>query len=166
MDASALPPRRRWILPVLGLAGAATAAGAAFFVYHERERAAQRAQAIAAFDLDAAMNLAGTEVPAGTESFYFFVLEPDASDESAELADKLVQAAGEHEFLGIAGADAAHNREVLLAALASVRGRNLAGLVLIYIGPQDQQAELQSQVAGSGAELRFVTYQPPAPETI
>jgi hypothetical protein len=112
------------------------------------------------------MNLAGAAVPEGTESFYFFVLEPDARGESEELADTLVRAAGEHEFLGIAGADAAHNRTVLLAALHRVRPRTLAGLIVIYVGPRDHEAELQSEVGASGAELRFVPYQPPAPETI
>lgn len=132
----------------------------------ELGRQALRAIERATYDLDAAMELAGAQVPSYVESFYFFVLEPDSGDESAELAGKLAQAAGEGEFLGIAGPDAEHNRSVLLAALALLARQNLAGLVIIYVGPPAQEAELQERVGAAGAELRFAPYVPADIEAI
>jgi len=128
--------------------------------------AAAPAVLLAAYDLGLAMDLAGSQVPDEVEAFYFFVLDTDASGETGELAQKLVQAADEHDFLGIAGADPEHNRAILLAALSVPRERDLDGLVIIYVGPADQEAELAEYVRAAGAELRFVRYAPAPADTI
>jgi hypothetical protein len=158
------PPRRlrRWLLAG-ALLGAAAAVGVT--LHWVRGQAARRAAAIASYDLNAAMDLAGAVVPTHIESFYFFVLEPDV-DESGELANKLVQAAHEQDFLGIAGADAEHNRRVLRAALAIVQPGTLSGLVIIYVGPKNHEAELQPLIDAAGAQLRFVVYLPRELQTI
>ena len=118
------------------------------------------------FDLNTAMNLIGEQVPSEVESFYFFVLEPKSPTEAPELAAKMVEAAGQHEFLGITGADAGHNRAVLLAALAVPRDKPLQGLVIIYAGPPEQETELREVVLRNGAEFRFVPYTSGKAETI
>jgi hypothetical protein len=162
-DPVAGAPRRRWPAAVaVAIALAVLAAGT--WRWNET-RLQGRARAIAAYDVNMAMELAGAQVPATVESFYFFVLEADASGETEELAQKLVQAAGERDFVGITGADADHNRDVLRAALASAAAQDLRGLVIIYVGPADHEAELASLVRATGAQMRFVTYRP-ALETI
>lgn len=153
---------RRWP-GMLAAALAITAATGALGAWlHLRMAAQQAAEFETAFNVNQAMELAGAEVPPGIESFYFFILERAAPDESSELADKLELAADENDYVGIAGADSKHNREVLLAALQRVldasRGRVLTGLVIIYVGPADQEAELTTVVKAAGAELRFVPY--------
>lgn len=163
MDPAPSPATRRWPL-ALALAAVAVLALGTLRWYHERPRAGLvPAQS---FDLDTAMNLIGAEVPSDVESFYFFVLEPRADPEAPELAAKMVQAAGEHDFIGITGADAGHNRAVLLAALALPRERDLRGLIIIYAGPPEQESELRDVVLKNGAEFRFVEYKPTTAETI
>lgn len=112
------------------------------------------------FDLNYAMALAGREVPEDTESFYFFafVEEAPAEQEIAELAAKLQQASQEHDFLGIAGPDAERNRRNLLAALSASQGKDLAGVLIIYVGPPTQRDELTAAVQASGARFRYVVY--------
>jgi hypothetical protein len=156
--------RRRWP-PLLVVTLLIVVAGAGALRWFE-QRTGQHAAATAAYDLDAAMDLAGFQVPAEVESFYFFVLDPGADGETGELAQKLVQAAGENDFVGIAGADPEHNREVLRAALALTGARDLKGLIIIYVGPPDHEAELVPLVRATGAQLRFVTYRPIDLETI
>ena len=164
MDPSpTLPSRRRWPLAA-GLAAAALiAVGLAVWL---QKRPGEGTAAAEPFNLDTAMNLIGAEVPTGVESFYFFVLEAKSPTETSELAEKMVQAAGEHEFLGITGADPSHNRAVLLAALAVPRQQDLRGLIIIYAGPPEQETELREVVLKNGAEFRFVPYAPGPGETI
>lgn len=152
------PSARRWPrAPVAALAVTlATAALGAWL--HQRLAAQQPPAAEATFDAEHAMDLAGAAVPPEIESFYFFILTRGAPDESGELAQKLGQAADEHDFVGIIGADFGHNRRVLLAALEASRERSLAGLIIIYVGPGEQEAELSAVVRAAGAELRFVPY--------
>lgn len=152
-------PRRPWLAACLG---AAVLAGCAAAPPAPPAVAVLPAPA-AGYDLDLAMNLAGDQVPPYVDEFYFFVLDVDANGETAELADTLVRAASEHDFLGIAGADPEHNRDILLAALTVPRDRTLQGLIIIYVGPADQEADLADFVRDTGAELRFVPYVPPAP---
>lgn len=143
----------------LAMALAITAAAALLGGWlQQRMLAQQAAAALALFDVNRAMDLAGSAVPPEVESFYFFVLDRNAPDESGELAQKLGQAADEHEFVGIAGADAQHNRRVLLAALRAPRARSLAGLIIVYVGPPEHAAELSAEVQAAGAEMRFVDY--------
>ena len=131
---------------------------------HLRMAEQQVTESDAGFNVTQAMELAGTQVPPEIESFYFFVLERETIDESVELADKMELAADEHDYVGIAGADAKHNRRVLLAALDAARDSVLTGLVIIYVGPVEQEAELTAVVTATGAELRFVPYSPtPSP---
>lgn len=113
-----------------------------------------------AFNLNAAMRLAGEQVPPEVESYYFFAFvdEKPASEEIAELGAKLVIAAAEHEFLGISGPDAERNRRNLLGALAAHRDGSLAGLTLIYVGPEVHAAELAVATKAAGADLRYVVY--------
>jgi len=159
----ALPSRRRW--PLAAALGAAALVAVGLARWYQERPGGGTADA-EPFNLDTAMNLIGAEVPANVESFYFFVLEAKSPTETSELADKMVQAAGEHEFLGITGADAGHNRAVLLAALSVPRAKDLQGLVIIYAGPPEQETELREVVLRNGAELRFVPYAPGPGETI
>lgn len=119
----------------------------------------------AAYDLDLAMKLAGEQVPPDIESYYFFAfVDPAESEhEIGELAEKLAQAAQEHDFLGISGPDSERNRRNLLAALRVNQGRDLSGAVIIYVGPLAQRVELGSAVQATGAQLRFVEYPPATP---
>jgi hypothetical protein len=163
--APATPSRhRRWAGIVSAALLLAIVSGAAAWWIHARQLA--RAGAVAAYDLDHAMELAGLQVPDDVESFYFFVLDPAADGESGELAQKLVQAAEERDFIGIAGADSDHNRDVLVAALAITGTRDLKGLVIIYVGPPDHEAALARVVNATGAQLKFVPYSIAEPETI
>src|SRR5689334_20605213 len=143
---------RRHAAPAAALLVLALALAGAGLWQHQR---ALRAAQAAAFDLDEAMKLAGSQVPEDVESFYFFVLE-HAEDEAAELAEKLAQAAAEHDFIGVTGADAEYNREALLGALSSRRERNLEGLVIIYLGPPGHEAMLSAAAQARGADFRFV----------
>lgn len=113
-----------------------------------------------AFNLDIAMRLAGTQVPAETESFYFFPMVdevPEAVDVH-ELGGKLMQAAQEHDYLGIAGPDPERNRRTLLAALAAHQSDDLKTLVLIYLGPDSHRGDIETAARKAGFEARFVTY--------
>lgn len=114
----------------------------------------------AGYDLNKAMALAGNEVPSGTESYYFFAFvdETPAEQEAADLAEKLQQASREHDFLGVAGPDAERNRRALLSALAGSSGKDLSGVIIIYVGPRAQKDEVSAAVAASGAQLRYVVY--------
>lgn len=169
METPVVPPapRRRWRPAALLAVGIATVAGTALITWQMLDqRAARRAAALSAFDLDAAMELAGSVVPPDIESFYFFVLDPDRPAESDELAAKLMRAASEREILGITGPDAEHNRAVLRAALALTATHSLAGLVVVYVGPAEHEHELNGWVRATGAECRYVIYAPGAHETI
>ncbi len=157
-------PPRGWPGPLAAALAITLATAAIGGWLHLRTAEQQVAESDAGFNVTQAMELAGTQVPPEIESFYFFILEREAPDESADLADKLGLAADAHDYVGIAGADARHNREVLLAALGAARGRVLTGLVIIYVGPADQEAELSVAIKATGAELRFVPYvQTPSP---
>ncbi len=120
-----------------------------------------------AYDLNIAMTLAGRELPPGTDSYYFFafVEETPAEQEIAELAEKLQQASKEHDFLGITGPDAERNRRNLLSALSATRGRDLGGVVIIYLGPPAHKAEIGTAVKAAGAQLRFIAYPGDGPQT-
>lgn len=124
----------------------------------------KQAPVLAAFDLNAAMNVAGGEVPEGLESFYFFVPEAGRSrhDEIAELTRLLGLAAAEKDHIGIAGADAARNREEFLAALEGIT-TGLNGATIVYLGPDEHRVEIQAATDRSGAQLKFVRY-PPLPD--
>lgn len=114
----------------------------------------------ATFNLDTAMRLAGTQVPPNLESFYFFAMideAPEAVDVN-ELGGKLMQAAQEHDYLGIAGPDPERNRRTLLAALAAHQADDLKALVLIYVGPDSHRAAVSAAAQAAGFEARFVTY--------
>jgi hypothetical protein len=117
---------------------------------------------VQAYDLDTAFNLAGEQVPLLVQEYYFFALIGEAAParEAAELAQKLRQAAREHDYLGISGPDPARNRRALLAALQQLRGQPLDGLVLIYLGPVEQEAEIVETLRDRGIEPRFVAYPP------
>ncbi|WP_293369949.1 hypothetical protein [Nevskia sp.] len=113
-----------------------------------------------AFSLDTAMRLAGTQVPPELDSFYFFAMieaAPEAQD-IAELGKKLQAASAERDYLGIAGPDPERNRRTLLAALAAHRSEDLSGMILIYVGPDPQRAEVSAAAAAAKIELRFVAY--------
>ena len=115
-----------------------------------------------AYDLDTAFNLAGEQVPQLVQEYYFFALvgETPPAQEAGELAQKLRQAAQERDYLGISGPDPRRNRRALLAALQQLSGERLDGLVLIYLGPVEQEAEIVEILQQRGAEPRFVAYPP------
>lgn len=112
------------------------------------------------YDLNRAMDLAGRQVPPDVESYYFFAFIDDtpAEQEIDELAQKLQQASIEHDFLGITGPDAERNRRNLLAALRRAAGKDLSGVVIIYLGPEAHRDELMRAVQAAGARLRFIVY--------
>jgi len=117
---------------------------------------------VQAYDLDTAFNLAGEQVPLMVQEYYFFALigETPPAQEAGELAQKLRQAAHERDYLGISGPDPRRNRRALLAALQQLRGEPLDGLVLIYLGPVEQEAEIVEILQQRGIEPRFVAYPP------
>lgn len=139
----------------------ATAAGGAWLGTRWHQQQGVAAQA---YSMNTAIELAGAAVPEGVESFYFFPLDAAAPDPGPELLAMLQQAAAEHEYVGITGADAQYNLDTLLAVLAAPRDGSLAGLVIVYVGPADHEARLRASVTGAGAELHFVTYSP-TPDT-
>lgn len=112
------------------------------------------------YDLEAAMALAGHQVPEDLQSYYFFALveNPVPDDEVALLSAKLRDAAIEHDFLGIAGPDAERNRHSLFAALLPHRGRALTGAVVIYVGPAEHRVSVVNAITEAGAEARYVEY--------
>ena len=120
------------------------------------------------FDRDATITLATAQVPVEIDSFYFFVLDTETSVEQdgAELATTLRRAAVEHDYLGIIGPDPERNRLTLLAALEAARGKTLAGVIVIYVGPIEQVDDLLPRVRASGAELRFVVLPEPEGQAI
>lgn len=114
----------------------------------------------AAFNLDTAMRLAGTQVPPELDSFYFFAMlepAPEAQD-IAELGSKMQAAASERDYLGIAGPDPERNRRTLLAALDAHRGEDLSGMILIYVGPVSHRQAVTDAAGAAKVELRFVAY--------
>lgn len=112
------------------------------------------------YDRDAAILLAGKQVPDEIDSFYFFVLDTDTSvdQDGEELAATLQRAAIEQDYLGIVGPDPERNRATVLHALDASRGTDLSGVVVIYVGPGEQADELARRIGETGAELRFVEY--------
>lgn len=112
------------------------------------------------FNLDTAMRLAGTQVPPDLESFYFFAMideVPEAVDVT-ELGNKLLQAAAEHDYLGVAGPDPERNRRTLLAALNAHQADDLKAMVLIYLGPDSHRGDIGTAAQKAGFEVRFVSY--------
>ncbi len=170
-------PRRDLITAVLICAGIAAALAAAYKAPNpaaEQQAAAvipAAAPAEAAggepinttFNLDMAMRLAGSQVPAETESFYFFPMVDEVPEpvDVHELGGKLIQAAKEHDYLGIAGPDPERNRRTLLAALAAHQADDLKTLVLIYLGPDSHRGDIEAAARKAGFEARFVTYPEP-----
>jgi hypothetical protein len=112
------------------------------------------------YDLNTAFNLAGEQVPGLVEEYYFLVLIGDVppEQEAAELAQKLRQAAREHDYLGLTGPDPQRNRRALLTALESLDDAPLQGLVVIYLGPVEQHDEIVALLRRRGIEPRYVVY--------
>lgn len=112
------------------------------------------------FDRDAAILLAGRQVPEDIESYYFFMLDTATTvdQDSTEMADVLQRAAKEHEYLGIVGPDPERNRATLLRALDAARGQDLRGVIVIYVGPKAQADEVTARVGATGADLRYVVF--------
>ena len=112
------------------------------------------------YDLDTAFNLAGDQVPVIVDSYYFDALIDDGPPErdASELADKLRQAASEHDFIGITGYDPLRNRAALLRALKALNGVDLRGLVVIYLGPVEHRTEIIAALRLRGIEPRYVIY--------
>jgi len=171
-------PRRDLITAVLICAGIAAALAVAYKAPNpaaEQQAAAAIPTAAApaetpagepintAFNLDIAMRLAGTQVPAEVESFYFFPMVDEVPEaaEVHELGVKLMQAAQEHDYLGVAGPDPDRNRRTLLAALAAHQADDLKTLVLIYLGPDSHRTDISAAAQKAGFEARFVTYPEP-----
>lgn len=141
----------------------ATAAGGAWL---QGQWVRQQAVAtdVGPFRMEVAIELAGTAVPEGVESFYFFPIERGAPDVESELQAMLARAAAEHDYVGITGIDADYNLATVTAALAAPREGDLSGLVIVYVGPAEHEAPLRESVTATGAELRYVHYSP-APST-
>jgi len=118
------------------------------------------------YDRDAAILLAGKQVPAEIDSFYFFVLDTDTTidQDGEEMALVLQHAAIEQDYLGVVGPDPERNRATVLHAIDASRGTDLSGVIVIYVGPVEQAEELARRIGETGAELRFVEYpQEPLP---
>lgn len=113
-----------------------------------------------AFDLDTAMALAGQQVPAELDSFYFFaMLEPAPRDtDVADLGAKMLAASAERDYLGVAGPDPVRNRDTLLAAFRARQADDLSGMILIYLGPDAHREAISRVAAAARVELRFVPY--------
>jgi len=111
------------------------------------------------YDRDAAIILAGKQVPEEIDSFYFFVLDTDTTvdQDGEEMAFVLQRAALERDYLGIVGPDPERNRATLIHALDASQHLRLEGATVIYVGPQADE-DLMQRIRDSGAELRFVVY--------
>lgn len=120
------------------------------------------------FDMESAMNAAGKYVPEQVESFYFFVPETAKphEEEVSELAGLLAKAASERDYFGVAGPEPERNLTELLAALKQNQSKDLHGLILVYLGPEEHRPHVETAVAGSGASVKFVVYPAPPKNSI
>jgi hypothetical protein len=111
------------------------------------------------YDRNAAILLAGKQVPEDIDSFYFFVLDTETTIEQDgyEMGAVLQRAAMEEEYLGIVGPDPERNRATLIRAL-DVAGGRLRGVVVIYVGPSTQADDVAQRIGAAGADLRYVVY--------
>lgn len=169
MNTSSTPPNRDLkaaiaitvvIAAALLLAWQPKPAGAPVAVAAESAAAPPTPAADSDFDLNTAMNLAGQQVPPELDSFYFFAMLEDEAQpgDVGELGAKMLAAASERDYLGVAGPDAERNRRTLLAAFDARRGDDLSGMILIYLGPDHDRAAVTAAAAASRVELRYVAY--------
>lgn len=135
----------------------ATALGGAWL---QSRLASDPGHATTGYDMNFAIELAGTAVPEELESFYFFPIDRRSPDQRQELIAVLARAAAENDYVGITGADAEHNLTVLLAALAAPDAGTLVGLTIVYVGPAAHEGRLSASIARTGADLRIVDYVP------
>jgi len=114
----------------------------------------------AGFDLNAAIQIAGSQVPQGVESFYFLVIDDTLAEgeDVRELRRLLLLAAESEEFLGIVGPRSARNLRVVRAALDATEAEAIDGLQIIYLGPSAQIDPLSSTVEENGVGLHFMVY--------
>lgn len=112
------------------------------------------------FALPEAMTAAGEQVPSAVENYSFFYIQsPDnARKDIDELAHRLIEAAREKEYVGLAGPNPEWTRSVLRGALAANDGFSLDGLVLVYLGPQSDLKLVRDWIAASGADVRYVVF--------
>lgn len=112
------------------------------------------------FALDEAFALAGAEVPEEVKTFSFFAYTGDtpAEQEIAQLTERLIEASKAKEFLGICGPDATRNRRNLLAALEATHGRDLSGVIILFLGPETEREAVTKAAAQAGAPLRFLVF--------
>jgi hypothetical protein len=112
------------------------------------------------YDLNTAFNLAGEQVPPVVQEYYFLALTEDVPPErdAFDLAETLRRAAQDHDYLGLTGPDPRRNRRALLTALDNLAEVPLQGLIVIYVGPVEQQDEIVAVLRRRGIEPRFVVY--------
>lgn len=123
------------------------------------------AEAVTGFALEEAFAVAGAEVPEEVKSFSFFAYTKDtpAEQEIAQLTERLVEASKAKEFLGICGPDAARNRRNLLTALEANQGKDLSGVIILFLGPETEREAVTQAAERAGAPLRFLVFPPANP---
>lgn len=107
-----------------------------------------------------AMFVAGKQVPRSVEEYWFFTIEPyqPAPALAAELRGILASAEREGGFVGIAGPHARRNLEVVRDAIATAATAAYSHATIIYLGPDEQQANVEALVRPTGATLHFRPY--------
>lgn len=111
------------------------------------------------FDSNHAMMRVYSEMH-GITNYWVFML--DSSERLAEdlevLARRLPTAAAARESVCISGPDPQRNRTTLERALGKLRGRDLMGLTVVYLGPQEDREAMTALVQPYKASLRYVVY--------
>ena len=120
------------------------------------------APAIAAeqsFDMSTAIKAAGKLVDPGTTKAYIFFIPNGSPIDSTSrlLATNLSGLAEKKATVKVIGPDFRLNFEILKAALLSAHPGSLDGAIVIFVGKEQDFAELEKIAAASGAAFRATT---------
>lgn len=112
------------------------------------------------YDHQVAYHLASLAVPADTEEYFMFDLNPgsDSDQQARQMAKAFAAANKEGTPLGVTGDDPAHNQAVLQQAVTQSQGAQYSQMTLIVVGPRAQRKSTQAIVAPSGARLLYFAY--------
>jgi predicted aspartyl protease len=108
------------------------------------------------FDIDAAMQIAGSLVTPGTKDFHALNIPAgkDGDEDVARIAKALREGADAHAALAVVGPDAELNYRMLKKALLAAPEQSLTHLLLLFVGNPGQFDELAALAGKAGAEFR------------